>query len=247
VRIDPQQHRPSARRSAQRRQWVLKAVSGLRDRFAFLIVQFVSVNAAVFINQKVADWLQALDIAQTWSRPYKQNDHPTVESKNKHVERNTPPTGVTGPPGNLACAYLGGQLRQYWRYDTTRELGLLGELWKLVSLRLNFFTVTSEPFRCDTTASMQHRRLYDKPLTAWQQVKVSGGFTAGQAAVVGERIKAVNPADLTRQFNARQAKLTELARTITIAYANARKLDTAGLEPSMKRLREPAIASHPRS
>lgn len=30
----------------------------------------------------------------------------------------------------------------YWRYDTPDELALLNQLWRLVSLRLNFFTPT---------------------------------------------------------------------------------------------------------
>ncbi|MDR1393913.1 MAG: hypothetical protein LBJ62_08110, partial [Bifidobacteriaceae bacterium] len=57
-----------------------------------------------------------------------------------------------------------------------------------------------------------------------------------QAAAVEDRIKGVNPADLTRRITAIQAKLTELARAKTTAFADARKLDMAGLEPSIKRL-----------
>ena len=32
----------------------------------------------------------------------------------------------------------------YWRYDSQQELELLNRLWRLVSLRLNFFTSTKK-------------------------------------------------------------------------------------------------------
>jgi hypothetical protein len=196
-------------------KWILEAVAELRDRFPFPITQFASDNGAEFINRQVADWLQALDIAQTRSRPYKKNDQATVESKNNHVVR---------------------KHAFHWRYDTPGELGLLNQLWALASSRLNFFTPTKKPVRYDTTATGRRRRVYDKPQTPWQRVKASGVLTAGQAAAVEDRIKGVNPADLTRQITAVQAQLTALARGKTTALAEARRLDMAGLEPSINRL-----------
>jgi hypothetical protein len=47
-----------------------------------------------------------------------------VESKNNHVVR---------------------KYAFHWRYDTPEELTLLGELWPLLSLKLNFFVPTKKP------------------------------------------------------------------------------------------------------
>lgn len=58
----------------------------------------------------------------------------------------------------------------HWRYDTGEELALLGELWPLVSARLNFFTPTKKPVGYATTADGRRKRLYDTPKTPWQRV-----------------------------------------------------------------------------
>ncbi|MFT4156498.1 MAG: transposase family protein, partial [Microbacterium sp.] len=112
-------------------KWILAAVGELREVFPFPMRVFDSDNGSEFINHDVAHWLQARDIAQTRSRPYRKNDQATVESKNNHVVR---------------------KHAFYWRYDTAEELSLLNELWRLVSLRLNFFTPTKKPTSYATTA-----------------------------------------------------------------------------------------------
>ncbi len=101
---------------------IVAGVEQLVELFPFPMVIFDSDCGGEFINHDVAGWLQDRDIAQTRSRPYQKNDQAHVESKNNHVVR---------------------KHAFYWRYDTAGELGLLNRLWRLVSLRLNFFT----PFR----------------------------------------------------------------------------------------------------
>ncbi len=68
-------------------KWILQAVGDLQQMFPFPLRVFDSDNGSEFINHDVADWLQARDIAQTRSRPYKKTDQATVESKNNHVVR----------------------------------------------------------------------------------------------------------------------------------------------------------------
>ncbi len=53
---------------------------------------------------------------------------------------------------------------------------------------------------------------------------------------VERRIAGINPADLTRQINAIQQQLTHLAAEKTRALTQTRRLDTASLEKSIKRL-----------
>lgn len=157
----------------------------------------------------------ARDIAQTRSRPYKKNDQATVESKNNHVVR---------------------KHAFYWRYDTATELALLGELWSLVSLRLNYFTPTKKPTSYATSADGRRKRLYDNPKTPWQRVQDSGLLTAERLRVAHSRIAGVNPADLTRGINQIQLRLTELSRNKTETMPASRHLNMASLEASIRRL-----------
>jgi len=196
-------------------KWIVQAVEQLADAFPFPLRVFDSDNGSEFINHDVANWLQARDIAQTRSRPYKKNDQATVESKNNHVVR---------------------KHAFYWRYDTADELMLLNELWRLVSLRLNFFVPTKKPIGYATAADGRHRRLYDKPKTPWQRVIESALLNKQQIRVIKTRIARINPGDLTRQINHIQARLTELSQAKTEAMTASRHLDMAPLASSIRRL-----------
>ena len=196
-------------------KWIVAAVGDLRELFPFPMQVFDSDNGSEFINHEVANWLQARDIEQTRSRPYKKNDQATVESKNNHVVR---------------------KHAFHWRYDTPEELALLGELWPLVSLRLNFFTPTKKPTGYAATADGRRKRLYDKPQTPWQRVLDSELLTQDKVAIVRARIDGVNPANLTRRINQIQMRLIELSKGKTEAMATSRNLDMASLEPSIRRL-----------
>lgn len=194
-------------------KWILETVEALRGAFPFPITGFDSDNGSEFINHDVAGWLHAQDIAFTRSRSYKKNDQLTVESKNNHVVRKN--------------AF-------YWRYDTTAERDVLNELWRLVSLRLNFFTPTKKPTGYSETKGGRRRRIYDAPATPWQRVKRSG--IPVDIADVEARIVGINPADLTREIVRLQNELTALAAEKTRALSESRRLDMTSLEKSIKRL-----------
>jgi len=203
----------SIRNNASR--WITEAVNELQTSFPFPLVSFDSDNGSEFINNDVIGWLQARDIAQTRSRPYRKNDQATVESKNNHVVR---------------------KHAFYWRYDTPGELVLLNELWPLVSLRLNFFTPTRKPINYTTTTDGRRRRVYDDPKTPWQRVRDADILTGDQISHVATRIEGVNPADLTRQINQIQTHLTTTARAKTEALTAAKTLNLESLQPSINRL-----------
>ncbi|MEY8014888.1 integrase catalytic domain-containing protein [Mycobacterium servetii] len=179
-------------------KWITAGIEELEQRFPFPVVIFDSDCGGEFINHEVAQWLQDRDVTQTRSRPYQKNDQAHVESKNNHVVR---------------------KHAFYWRYDTPAELELLNQLWKLVSLPLNFFTPTKKPLGYTTTAAGRRKRIYDKPATPWQRLQASGVLDTQQLANVAARIEGINPADLTRQINAIQMQLLDLAKTKTEALA----------------------------
>ena len=196
-------------------KWIVEGIEELQQRFPFAMAIFDSDCGGEFINHDVAGWLQARDIAQTRSRPYQKNDQAHVESKNNHVVR---------------------KHAFYWRYDTPEELELLNRLWPLVSLRLNFFTPTKKAVGYTTKADGRKKRIYDKPATPWQRLQTSGVIDAQQLSAVAARIEGINPADLTRQINAIQMQLLDLAKAKTEALAAARHIDLEALQPSINRL-----------
>ena len=196
-------------------KWITDGIEALQERFPFDLVIFDSDCGGEFINHEVAAWLQARDIAQTRSRPYQKNDQAHVESKNNHVVR---------------------KHAFYWRYDTPEELELLNRLWRLISLRLNFFTPTKKAVGHTTTADGRKKRIYDKPATPWQRLQASGVLDTQHLSTVAARIEGLNPADLTRQINTIQMQLLDLARTKTEALAAARHIDLEALQPSISRL-----------
>ena len=196
-------------------KWIIEGIEELRDRFPFPMTTFDSDCGSEFINHDVAKWLQDKDITQTRSRPYQKNDQAHVESKNNHVVR---------------------KHAFYWRYDTDQELELLNQLWGLVSLRLNFFTPTRKAVGHTTTASGRRKRIYDKPATPWQRLQESGILDAQYLSNAAARIEGINPADLTRQINAIQMQLLDLAKAKTEALAAARHIDLEALQPSINRL-----------
>ncbi|KCR39625.1 hypothetical protein X211_02915 [Mycobacterium tuberculosis BTB12-305] len=196
-------------------KWILEGIKECQQRFPFPMTVFDADCGGEFINHDVAGWLQARDIAQTRSRPYQKNDQAHVESKNNHVVR---------------------KHAFYWRYDTGEELELLNRLWPLVSLRCNFFTPTKKPVGYTSTVNGRRKRIYDKPATPWQRLQASGVLDAQQLSTVAARIEGFNPADLTRQINAIQMQLLDLAKTKTEALATARHIDLQSLQPSINRL-----------
>lgn len=196
-------------------KWIMKGIEELVERFPFAMVIFDSDCGGEFINHEVAAWLQTRDITQTRSRPYQKNDQAHVESKNNHVVR---------------------KHAFYWRYDTREEVELLNRLWQLVSLRLNFFTPTKKPIGYTTTTAGRRKRIYDKPATPWQRLQESEILDQHQPSNVAARIEGINPADLTRQINAIQLQLLDLAKAKTEALAAARRLDLEALQPSINRL-----------
>ncbi len=124
----------------------------------------------------------------------------------------------------------------YWRYDTAAELELLNRLWRLVSLRLNFFTPTRKAIGYSTTGEGRKKRIYDKPATPWQRLQTCGVLDEQQRLAAAARIEGINPADLTRQINAIQMQLLNLAQAKTETLAVARQVDLEALQPSINRL-----------
>lgn len=112
----------SARNNAYRN--LSKAEAVIEERLPFAIRSYDNDNGSEFINLDFISHLQAIDVEQTRSRPYRKNDQATVESRNNHIVR---------------------RHAFYYRYEPA-ELDLLNELWELVRIKANLFTPSKNVF-----------------------------------------------------------------------------------------------------
>ena len=180
------------------------------------MVIFDSDCGSEFINHEVAAWLQARDIEQTRSR--------------RVPEKRPGPCGVEEQP----CGAL--SMRSIGAHDTQQELELLNRLWRLVSLRLNFFTPTKKAVGYTTTADGRKKRIYDKPAAPWQRLQESDVLDAQHLSVVAARVDGINSGRPDPADQLIQMQLLDLAKAKTEALAAARHVDLAALQPSINRL-----------
>jgi len=155
-------------------------------------------------------WVLTQDIVFNRSRPCKKNDKATVELKNNHVVR---------------------KQAFYWRYDVSEERELLNELWRLMSLRLNFFTSTNKPTGFTNTAGGRGRRTNDIPESPWQH-DIKRPCVDVDVVGVEKQIAGINPSDMIREITLNQHQLTQLAAEKTQALSESRKLDMTSFEKS---------------
>ena len=174
---------------------VLAALQHAVDQVPFEVTGLDFDNGGEFINHDVIGWAADRKIFFTRSRPYKKNDQATIESKNNHLVR---------------------RYGFYWRYDTPEALTLLNQLWPLVNDRLNFFTPTKKPVDWSTDAAGRRKRLYDNPKTPFDRLLAAGVLSPAQETELLARRDRLNPADLARNIQSIQDRLTGLARDRTL-------------------------------
>lgn len=137
----------SARNNAYRN--LSKAEAVIEERLPFAIRSYDNDNGSEFINLDFISHLQAIDVEQTRSRPYRKNDQATVESRNNHIVR---------------------RHAFHYRYEPA-ELDLLNELWELVRIKANLFTPSKKPVGRASTRDGRPKRVYDQPMTPWERLK----------------------------------------------------------------------------
>ena len=168
-------------------------------------------NGSELINYDVVDWAAGRKIFFTRARPYKKNDQAHVESKNNHVVR---------------------RYGFYYRYDTEAERQTLAALWKVVCLKMNFFTATKKPIGWASDAVGRRKRLYDEPRTPFERLLDADVLSVEQIQEIISLHDSLNPALLTREILRLQSILTGLAKTKTdhltaeVEDANNQRLKT---------------------
>ncbi len=196
---------------------MLAALDRLAATLPFEIAGLDCDNGSEFINDKVVEWAGGRKIFFTRSRPYKKNDQAVVESKNNHI------------------------VRKYgfnYRYDTTDERDVLAKLWRVVMLKMNFFTPTKKPVGWETDGQGRRRRVYDAPKTPYQRLLDAGVLSKAQERALRAQHSQLNPVELTRDIVRYQGMLitkaswkTEvLTAEVEDAKQNRRKRQTGGVK-----------------
>ncbi len=164
-----------------------EGLNQIRDRVPFRIRELHPDNDSALVNDLLWDWTQQEKIRLSRSRPYQKNDNAWVEQKNwTHVRK------VVG----------------YRRFDTTRELRLLNEIYAELRLYKNFCLPTIR-LKSKERVDGRIQRKYDRPATPYQRLMESNQIADQTKRELRRIYENLNPAALYRRITALQEQLEE--------------------------------------
>ena len=168
---------------------VTAAIRDCQMRLPYPLLGLDSDNGAEFINNDLKRHCEQEQITFTRCRPYQKNDQAYVEQKNWTAVR---------------------QVVGYERYEGEQACAALQALYQSLRLYLNFFQPVMVLVEKQRFGARLKKR-YDTPKTPHQRVLEAPEI----AAVTKERLRqlydTLNPAELLRQIQRRQAALWQLA------------------------------------
>ena len=182
--------------------WTFEGLQKIRAKLPFPLLGLDSDNGSEFINETLWRYCQDEKITFTRSRPYRKNDSCFVEQKNFSVVRRA----------------VG-----YGRCDTDEQLRLLDELYEPLELYTNFFQ-PSMKLRSKERQGARVKKTYDTARTPYRRVLESSFIDEQTKSELRQRYELLNPAQLKRQIERLQRKLTQtaLAQTRTSKRATAK-------------------------
>jgi hypothetical protein len=182
-------------------QRVRSAVHLIRTRLPFPLREWHSDNGSEFINTVLVHWCRQAGIRFTRGRPYRKNDQAWVEQRNW-----------------LAVRRLVG----YDRYTSRPAFAVLGRLYTLLRLQLNFFRPVRKLVSKHRVGAKTVKR-YDRPRTPYQRIIAAGVLSPAQQQALAAQLATLDPIALARDIqrtldtlwklaDARHATPTEAAR-----------------------------------
>ena len=136
-------------------EFVFHAFKEARSRFPFPILGLDTDKGSEFITHKLYNYCQAERITFTRSRPWKKNDQCFIEQKNGHVVR---------------------RLIGYERFEGLAPARVLGELYKVIRLYVNYFQPSMRLLSKSRHGAKTHR-LYDAARTSYDRILTSENIT----------------------------------------------------------------------
>ena len=161
------------------KQRVGTAVHHVRQRLPFPLKSLHTDNGSEFINHILFSWCRQEQIQFTRGRSYRKNDQAYVEQRNWLTVR-----------------------RQvgYDRFASKRAFALLGELYPLLCLQLNFFRPIRKIVAKERIGARTLKR-YDQPRTAYQRLLHGGHLSEMARLEVDATLRRINPARLQRRID----------------------------------------------
>lgn len=161
------------------KQRVGSAVHHVRQRLPFALKSLHTDNGSEFINHILFSWCRQEQIGFTRGRSYRKNDQAYVEQRNWLTVR-----------------------RQvgYERLASKRAYTLLGQLYPLLSLQMNFFRPIRKLVAKERVGARVVKR-YDEPRTAYQRLLDSGALSENASVEVATTLRGINPAKLQRRID----------------------------------------------
>jgi uncharacterized UPF0146 family protein len=178
--------------------WVFNGIEDMKSRLPFNLLGIDSDNGSEFINAHLLRYCQSEGITFTRSRAYRKNDSCHVEQKNYTAVRQ----------------YVG-----YFRYDTEEELNTMKELYRNLSLYLNYFHPVMK-LKTKERIGSKIKKIYDMPRTPYQRVLKSPEVQEQYKEKIKQVYARLNPAELHRKVVKLQNKLLK----ITLTKKEKRKL-----------------------
>ena len=175
-------------------KWVFAALLEIQAQMPFPVLGIDSDNGSEFINHHLLKWCLDNQITFTRSRPNNSNDGCHVEQKNWAVARRT---------------------AGYWRYETTREMALLNQIWTALAPLTNLFT-PQQKLISKTRTGAKVTKKYDIAKTPYQRLLEHPGVLDDiDAKLLAKRFQATNPAQARRE-------VTDLQKTLLgmVAHKN---------------------------
>jgi IS30 family transposase len=171
-------------------KWTFEALQQLRAELPFPLKGLDSDNGGEFINHNLYRYCTDEKISFTRARPHRKNDNCYVEQKNWSVVRR----------------FVG-----YGRYEGQGACDILNQLYRVLHDYINFFVPTMKLKEKIQTGGHCLRR-YSAPQTPFQRVLAALEVDAATKQRLRRYYRRLNPAQLRRQIEALQKKLTSLAR-----------------------------------
>ena len=160
-------------------QRVGTAIHHVRQRLPFPLVSLHTDNSSEFINHTLFNWCRREKVDFSRGRSYKKNDQAYVEQRNWLTVR-----------------------RQvgYDRLASKRAYALLGQLYPLLRLQLNFFRPIRKIVAKERVGPRVIKR-YGEPRTAYQRLLLADTLEENERSALKETMRAINPADLQRRID----------------------------------------------
>jgi integrase-like protein len=168
---------------------VRSAVHLIRTRLPFPLREWHSDNGSEFINTVLLHWCRQAGVRFTRGRPYRKNDQAWVEQRNW-----------------LAVRRLIG----YDRYTSRPAFAVLGRLYTLLRLQLNFFRPVRKLLSKQRVGAKIIKR-YDPPQTPYQRVVAARILSPTQGQALAAQLAALDPIVLATDIQRTLDTLWKLA------------------------------------